>query len=148
MQEALLEAHRQRGHFRGATEEARAAWLRRILAGKLADLVRRLFADKRDVGREQSLEAALVASSARIAAVLAADGSSPSARAEGHERAARLAEALATLPEAQREAVELRHCHGWSLDAIAAHLGRSPAAVAGLLKRGLRQLRERLTEPE
>jgi RNA polymerase sigma-70 factor (ECF subfamily) len=57
-----------------------------------------------------------------------------------------LADALNRLPEAQREALVLQHWHGWSLDEIGRHLGRSPAAVAGLLKRGLRQLRQSLQE--
>jgi RNA polymerase sigma-70 factor (ECF subfamily) len=148
VQETLLEAHRQREQFRGTTDAARAAWLRRLLTGKLADALRRAHAVKRDAAREQSLEAALGQSSARLESLLAADDSSPSDQAQRHERAARLAEALETLPEAQREAVELRHCLGWSLDAISAHLGRTPAAVAGLLKRGLQQLRDRLQEPE
>jgi RNA polymerase sigma-70 factor (ECF subfamily) len=46
------------------------------------------------------------------------------------------------LPEAQREALVLQHWQGWSLADIGRHLGRSPEAVAGLLKRGLKQLRE------
>jgi RNA polymerase sigma-70 factor (ECF subfamily) len=60
----------------------------------------------------------------------------------------RLADALATLPLAQREAVLLRHGLGWSLDRIAAQLERTPAATAGLLKRGLKQLRNALDTPE
>jgi DNA-directed RNA polymerase specialized sigma24 family protein len=35
----------------------------------------------------------------------------------------------------------LQHWQGWSLADIAEHMGRTPAAVAGLLKRGLSQLR-------
>jgi DNA-directed RNA polymerase specialized sigma24 family protein len=35
----------------------------------------------------------------------------------------------------------MRHCDGCSLDEISRQLGRTPAAVAGLLKRGLHQLR-------
>ena len=38
----------------------------------------------------------------------------------------------------------LRHCQGWSLADIAAHLGRTWAAVASLLRRGLQQLRGHL----
>jgi WD40 repeat protein/serine/threonine protein kinase len=38
--------------------------------------------------------------------------------------------------------------HGWSLAEIGARLGRSPAAVAGLIKRGLKQLRQDLHEQE
>ena len=58
----------------------------------------------------------------------------------------RLAEALANQPEAQREALVLQHWHGWSLAQIAQHLERSPAAVAGLLKRGLKELRLQLQD--
>ena len=54
------------------------------------------------------------------------------------------ADALARLPDAQREAVTLQYWHGRSLNEIAAHMGRTPAAVAGLLKRGLKQLRQAL----
>ena len=64
------------------------------------------------------------------------------------EELLRLAEALGELPEAQREALVLQHWHGWSLAQIGQHLGRSPAAVAGLLHRGLRQLRQELHSGE
>jgi RNA polymerase sigma-70 factor (ECF subfamily) len=148
VQQTLLEAHRQRALFRGHSDAERARWLRQILAGTLADAMRALGRGKRDITRERSLEAALDASSAQIAAWLVAEHSSPSQRAERNEQAVRLAEALGTLPEAQREALVLRHCQGWSLDDISRHLGRSPAAVAGLLKRGSRQLRILLQEGE
>src|SRR5207253_5004214 len=110
----------------------------------LTDEVRKLYTQGRDVARERSLEAALDASSARLQSWLAAEQSSPSQQAERHEQAVRLANALATLPEAQREALVLQHWHGWSLAQIASHLGRSESAVAGLLKRGLKQLRQQL----
>src|SRR5437868_1420523 len=45
------------------------------------------------------------------------------------------------LPDAQRRALELRHLHGRPLADIAREMGRTPAAVAGLLHRGLAQLR-------
>jgi DNA-directed RNA polymerase specialized sigma24 family protein len=48
------------------------------------------------------------------------------------------------LPEVTREVVMLRHFHGWALADIARHVGRSAPAVAGLLHRGLAQLREQL----
>jgi DNA-directed RNA polymerase specialized sigma24 family protein len=37
-----------------------------------------------------------------------------------------------------------RHCHGRSLFDIAAELDRTPAAIAGLLRRGLASLRQSL----
>jgi RNA polymerase sigma-70 factor (ECF subfamily) len=148
VQQTLLEAHRQQAQFRGHSDAEQAQWLRRILAGTLADAIRALGRAKRDIARERSLEAALDQSSAQLAGWLAAEQSSPSQRAQRNEQTVRLAEALATLPSAQREALVLRHCQGWSLADISRHLGRSPAAVAGLLKRGSRQLRILLQEGE
>ena len=71
---------------------------------------------------------------------------SPGEQAEHNELLLRLAHALIELPEAQREAIVLRHYENWSLEAISQHLGRSPAAVAGLLHRGLKALRLRLQD--
>ena len=59
-----------------------------------------------------------------------------------------LAAALAGLPEPQREALVLRYCQGLSLLEISAKLGRSRAAVASLLRRGLGHLRELLQVEE
>jgi RNA polymerase sigma-70 factor (ECF subfamily) len=87
-------------------------------------------------------------SASRIEGWLAAQQSSPSRRAQRHEQAAALMEALSRLPEAQREALVLRHCENRSLADISRQLNRTPAAVAGLLKRGLKQLREHLRHPE
>ena len=64
------------------------------------------------------------------------------------EELLRLAEALDSLPEAQREALTLHHLRNWTLEDVGRHLGRSPAAVAGLIKRGLKQLRLLLRERE
>ena len=101
---------------------------------------------KRDRRRKQSLEEALASSTARLQQCLAADQSTPSQNLQRQEQSLRLAEALAELPEAQREALILQHWHGWSVTQIAEHMKRSRAAVAGLLKRGLRQLREALVD--
>jgi RNA polymerase sigma-70 factor (ECF subfamily) len=87
------------------------------------------------------LQASIEHSSQRLEALLAANGSAPGARLERQERAVRLAAALSRLPEAQREALVLQHWQGWSLAEIAEQMGRTRAAVAGLLKRGLSQLR-------
>jgi RNA polymerase sigma-70 factor (ECF subfamily) len=148
VQQTLLEAYQKRSEFRADHPAQELAWLRRILANNLADELRKLAAGKRELARERSLEQALDESSARLQAWLAAEQSSPSQGAERNERALQLATALARLPEAQREALVLQHWHGWSLAQIAEHLGRSRAAVAGLIKRGLQQLRADLQAPE
>jgi RNA polymerase sigma-70 factor, ECF subfamily len=148
VQQTLLDAHRKQYQFRGRTEAERAAWLRQILARNLLDALRAFGRAKRDVAREHSLEAALDQSSQRLEAWLAAEQSSPSQRLQRHEQAVQLADALAELPPAQQEALVLQHWHGWSLAQIGQHMGRSPAAVAGLIKRGLQQLRGLLQEAE
>jgi RNA polymerase sigma-70 factor (ECF subfamily) len=146
VQQTLLEAYQKREQFRGHSDGERIAWLRQILAHNLLDAFKALGRAKRDVARERSLEAALTDSSSRVQAWLAAEQSSPSMCVQKQEDAVRLADALAALPEAQREALILQHWHGWTLAQIGVHLNRTPAAVAGLLKRGLQQLREQLQE--
>src|SRR5947209_5369812 len=142
VQHTLLKAYQKLDQLRGQTPGEQAAWLRQILANTLANAVRDYGRGRRDAALERSLEAALHDSSARLEAWLAADQSSPSQQAERNEQVLRLAEALTGLPDPQREALLLRHCHGWSLAQIGEHLGRSRAAVASLLRRGLQQLRE------
>ena len=141
VQQTLLEAYRMLPRFHAKTQQDMAAWLRRILANNLADEVRKLGTAKRNARRERSLEAALEESSARLGAWLAAEQSTPSQQAQREEQALRVADALASLPDAQREALELQHWHGWSVAQIAEHMGKSRSAVAGLIKRGLEQLR-------
>jgi len=146
VQQTLLQAHEARDQFRGRTAAEQAAWLRQILARVLANAVRDLGRAKRDAGRERSLEAALEQSSARLEAWLAAEQSSPSETVERNEQLLRLAAALAQLPDDQREAVTLHHLQGWSLADLAKHLDRSEGAVAGLLHRGFKKLRQLLQE--
>jgi RNA polymerase sigma-70 factor, ECF subfamily len=148
VQQTLFEAHRDRAQFRGQTVGEQAAWLRQILARNLANVVRDLYRDKRDLAREQPLQAALDESALRLEGWLTAPQSSPSQQVERQERALRLAEALATLPENQREAVVLRHWNGCSLAEIGEHLGCTTAAVTGLLHRGLRKLKQQLHDLE
>ena len=143
VQQTLLEAYAQKQQFQG-DETAYLAWLRRVLANNLRDAWKALRRGKRDVARERSLEADVDQSSARIAHWLAADQSSPSRRAIRAEEMLQLADALALLPDAQREAIVLHHLEGWTLHDVAAQLGRGEPAVAGLLHRGLRKLREHI----
>jgi RNA polymerase sigma-70 factor, ECF subfamily len=148
VQQTLLDAHKDRDHFRGGSEPEHLAWLRRLLSCNLADAIRARGTAKRDATRVRSLEAALGESSARLEHWLAADQSSPSQRAERNESLVRLADALIQLPEDNRRALVMRHCQGASLAEISEALGRTPQAVAGLLKRGLAQLRDRMPDEE
>jgi RNA polymerase sigma-70 factor (ECF subfamily) len=99
----------------------------------------------RNVALERSLEEEFVRSSARLEAWLAGSESSPSQRASREEELLRVGEALERLSPSQREAIELHHLEGLTVPEVAEHLQCSRAAVAGLLRRGLKNLREHLT---
>lgn len=142
VQQTLLKAHAKWDQFRGRTEEELLAWLRTILAHHLADLARKH--GPRLQGRERSLEAALEESSLRLEQWLASDSTSASGRAIRHEQLLRLAEALAGLPEDQRAALVLKHLSDVPVSEIGRMMGKSPAAVASLLYRGLKTLRDLL----
>jgi RNA polymerase sigma-70 factor (ECF subfamily) len=144
VQQTLTRAFERRDQFRGASDEQRAAWLRTLLAHAMIDALRK---HARPDGAERSLEAALEQSSARLEAFLAADQTSPSGRVEKQERLVRLADALEALPEDQRRAIELKHLQGLALIDAAREMNRSVSAVAGLLQRGMRALRNDLGEP-
>lgn len=146
IQQTLLEAHQALDRSTDRNLAVRAAWLRQILANNLRDEVRKLHTAARDVERECSLEAALDVSSERLGSWLAAKQSSPSQQVIRQEELLDLAVALARLPADQRQAVELHHLKGCPLAEIAGQMGRSKGAVAQLLFRGLKRLRELLAE--
>jgi len=146
VQQTLLEAYQARERPAAQDVPAQAAWLRRIFSHNLANAVRDVTRAKRDVRRERSLETAIEESSARMEAWLVAEQSSPSGRAEKNELLLRLIEALDQLSPDQQEAIVLHHLKGQSLSELARHFGRSPAAVAGLLHRGLKKLQDLLAD--
>ena len=143
VQQTLTRALEKRDRFRGSDDAQRAAWLRTLLSRTLIDAARKL---ARAGGVARSLEASLEQSSARLEAFLAADQTSPSGRVVRQERLLRLSDALAALPGDQRRAIELKHLQGLALIEVARRMGRTVSAVAGLLQRGLRALREDLGE--
>jgi RNA polymerase sigma-70 factor (ECF subfamily) len=143
-QQALLRAYVAWPELQHHEPAVLAAWLRKILARTLADVVKHHDRDKRAVDREQSLEADLDRSASGLAGWLAADQTSPSGAAVRNEELLRLADALAALPESMREVVVLKHLRGCTLAQIGEQIGRSVPAVASLLRRGLEELRHRL----
>ena len=146
VQQSLLEAHQDLAALKGRSEGELVAWLRTILTRNLLNTARDFGAQKRDIRRERSLAQQVEDSSVRLDKFLAASDTSPSQRVIRGEDAERLATALAALPDDQRSAVILKHFHDWSLAQIAEHMNRSTLAIAGLLKRGLKKLREIMDE--
>lgn len=142
VQQTLLNAHARRDQFRGRSEAELAGWLRQILKHNLADALRDVARVKRDVARERPLETA-DDSFSRADAWLVAVQSSPSQHAAKAEELLRLADALSQLPEPQREAIVLHHLQGRPLAEVAEEMQRTTtAAVAGLLHRGLKSMRQ------
>src|SRR5262249_10282491 len=143
VQETFLTAHREFARFRGTTEGELVAWLRRILASRLADLVRRqLKAKGRDARLERRLEDEMAHSSQELAHRLVAGNSPPSQQAARREQAVLLANALKALPADYEEVIVLRHLEGLSFPAVARRMGRSLDSVQKLWVRALARLRQ------
>jgi RNA polymerase sigma-70 factor (ECF subfamily) len=142
VQETFLEAHRNFGLFQGDNERAFVAWLRQILAARLANLLRRYLGTQgRDVRLECNLVAELEHSSRMLDGGLLARSSSPSARAARREQAVLLANALRRLPEDYREVLILRHLEGLTFPEVAQRMGRTGDSVEKLWLRALTRLR-------
>ncbi len=142
VQDVMLEAHSHFELFRGSAEGEFVAWLRRILADRLANLVRHYQGTKRrDVRLEREIAAAVDDSSRFLDGALAAPESSPSERAVRAEQAVLLAEALEQLPADQREVLVLRHLEELTFPEVAERLDKTVDSVKGLWTRGLAGLR-------
>ena len=126
----------------------RLSWLRKLLANNLKDEIRKLTAQRRDVRRENSLEAAIDQSSNRLQAWLVQQCSSPGQKIVRSEELGRLACALAELPEDQRAAIELHHLQGQPLSLVSDQIGRTKEATAALLYRAMKRLRQKLDSSE
>jgi RNA polymerase sigma-70 factor (ECF subfamily) len=144
IQQTFLEAYRSFPQFAGREPRELLAWLHTILDHKVAAAIRdHTLLQKRSVGRERSMDDS-GESGVPLKGELDAGFSSPSHKAIRGEEEERLAQALTALPEDQREAVRLRHLEGWAVADIARHLGRTPSATAGLIKRGMQTLRRQM----
>ena len=139
VQQTMEETCKGFQHFAGATEPQFSAWLKQIHRHNILDRVRRHCP-------EVSIPRDPYDTDSFCWWEPTADEPSPSERLIKGEKALRLAELLQSLPEMQCEAVRLRHLEGWPVEKIAQQLERSVAATAGLIKRGLKALREKMSE--
>jgi RNA polymerase sigma-70 factor (ECF subfamily) len=145
VQETFLEAHRNFDRFEGRTEAELIGWLRQILAGRLAKLLRHyLGTQRRDVRLERHLAAELDLSSRALDRGLFTRSSSPSHRASRREQAVILAGALERLPADYREVLILRHLEGLSFPDVARRMSRTVLSVKKLWARALPRLRDAL----
>lgn len=145
-QEVLLRVYSpgHEGRFDGRGDAEVRRFLKKTMASVIKDMVRRFDTQKRRAALEGSLDQALDGSSARLAVWLADDRTSPSQAVVRQELLDRLNRGLAALPEDQRSAVELFHIQGLKAHEVEERMGKTPSAVAGLLCRGLKALREHM----
>ena len=143
VQQTLLDAVKQTDKFLGTSESEFLAWLRKILTHNLVDAFRFHGRAKRDMSRQCSLDDDISKSFRRLNA-RADTCASPSQRAATNEQLLALPQALDQLAPGQREAIILHHLQGLKLAETSKRMGKSEAAVCGLLHRGLKRLHELL----
>ncbi len=130
VQNVFLSLHRARHTYR--PERPFGPWLHAVARNAVIDSAR---ARGRRLGRELSLEAEGVPEPSVEANQADAERDALSPELEG---------ALASLPDSQREAVELIHIEGLSVAEAASQAGVSKGALKVRAHRGYKALRERL----
>jgi RNA polymerase sigma-70 factor (ECF subfamily) len=137
VQQTICEAISDLPNHRGKTKPEFMGWLRSMLRFHLIDAFRALkFAPK------VSIDASLGMTDDGMSRLLQANLSSVGHRAIMEEQSIALAKLLEQLSSPQAEAIVLKHCQGMSVDQICRHMNKTPDAVGGLLRHGMRKLRE------
>jgi RNA polymerase sigma factor (sigma-70 family) len=147
--QTLWEAHQGCDQIREMNEDGKKRYLRRMFINNLVDEIRKdppiPIVSLAEADRDS-------ASSHRLQSYIASAEPSPSEQHANTEAARRqrrrLREALARLPDRQRQALILQRYHGLKLKEIAEYMGCTINAVAGLHANGLKNLRKLLSESE
>jgi RNA polymerase sigma-70 factor (ECF subfamily) len=145
VQQTFLEAQRDFAGFRGTTQEALLAWVRRLLLNNLANFRRDYRRDKRRVTLEVTLPGG--DSSARHGGGLPGGTPTPSALAMRDEQKQLLESAIDRLPEDYRRVIQLRYREERSFEEIAEAMQRTQNAVRKLWARAIERLQQELEAP-
>ena len=145
LQDVWIGAYRGLSSFNPSRPDALDRWLTGITNHKLIDAIKTAGRLKRGGGAK----VVRAAHSRRMSfcdlfARVASPHRSPSRDAAASEVAHAVQIALSRLPADWRRAIRMRFIEGQSQQEIARHMGRTEAAVNGLLFRGLQGLRDRL----
>ena len=126
------------------TEREPFSWLCQIAERRIIDAHRRFFgAQKRDAGREVPLGSPGGDSQhAAIIDLLVVSMTTPTQAMSRNQREVRLLQALATLPQDQRDALRLRYIEGLPSKEIAIRLGKTDGSVRVMLTRALGKLQQ------
>ncbi|MGQ9920548.1 MAG: RNA polymerase sigma factor, partial [Desulfobacca sp.] len=138
VQEVFLKAYQHAGRFQPTGTVA--AWLNRITANHCLNLLR-VRKNRREVAWED-----LKGETGGQPEVSRPDAAAvdPLAALTGQECARLVEQAVAALPENQRQALLLKRFGDFSYQEIGVMLGLSPQAVDGLIKRARQTLRQKL----
>jgi RNA polymerase sigma-70 factor, ECF subfamily len=139
-QEIFLKVYQNAGRF--TPTGSVSAWLNRITANHCLNLLR-----SRQVKKEvawEDLNSGM--GQARDIAAMASGAGNPLDQVTGRECALKIQQALAGLPENQRQALVLKRFGDFSYQEIGEMLGLSASAVDGLIKRARQNLRQALGE--
>lgn len=152
VQEAMLEAHRDFGDFRGQSQGELLAWLRQILIHALHhNFARHVKAEKRDIRREVSIDVVsnrLEESACNLASLIPSNVETPSASMQARESEVELADQLSRLPRQYRDVIVYRVLQGLTFDEIAKLMDRSNGAVRMLWLRGLEAFKTQSEIPD
>ena len=143
LQETFVQAIRDVRKCRAESRAQFAAWLSSIADNRLVDLARAAGRKKRGGDRRQ-VTSSPASSIKQLVDILAGADSTASSRMARREAGQAIHVGIASLPDAQRKAVEMRFLEGHELHEIAERLETSPEAIRGLLYRARRSLRELL----
>lgn len=130
VQDALIEAHKKFDDFRGNTANQLFCWVRKILMNECLQQIR--------------TKSARVTNESREIDVADPQFETPSVAFRREEELSRLANALDSLTERERDAVTYRYLLEMKIRDTAAIMGTTEQAVNGLVKRAFVKLRGNL----
>lgn len=149
VQDTFLDAHRYFENFQGESVTQFTAWLRSVMAGVMANYLRRYLGTKaRDIRLEKQLAADLDNSAAMLSELLVASISSPSQNIMRDEQTVQLAKAMSNLSADYQSVLTLRHIEGLTFPQIAKRLNRTVDSVEKLWLRAVVQLRKSFSPQE
>jgi RNA polymerase sigma-70 factor (ECF subfamily) len=141
VQDVLISALKDLGHFRYKTEGDFLRWLSGIAENKLRGHLQRLHANKRDIRKEVRLNGYRpTAEDSFVAALDAVDTTTPSAIMSRKEDLDKLEKAIDELKPEYRKIIVLTKIEGLSYKEIGDRLGKSSDAVRKLVSRAMEEL--------
>jgi RNA polymerase sigma-70 factor, ECF subfamily len=146
VQETFIQAIRDIGKCEATSEASFAAWLAAIAEHRLQDMIKGAYRKKRGGDRRQAQAVAddSAGGLVELVGLLSDHGSTPGRNVARHEAVQAIQIGIAALPDDQREAIRLRYLEGKSVEETAAEMGRTEAAINGLVRRAKETLRETL----